>query len=121
LELARAESDLKGLQLKRDRLALGSKEKREELGKSLAVWDESISRSSARLPEEANSHQQNLAQIREACRLIKERCMTPRSQEEDARYSNDVSKINSELTHQRTERDKRGARKIAPLPEFVRV
>jgi hypothetical protein len=104
-ELARAESDLNGLQSQRDRLAAGSKEKREELGKSLALWDESIGRNNAQLTEEAKSHQQNLTQIREACRLIRERCMTPRSQDEDARYSNEISRINSELAHQRTERN----------------
>jgi hypothetical protein len=104
-DLVRAESDLKGLQLQRDRLAAGSKEKREELGKSLAVWDESIGRNNAQLAEEARSHQQNLVQIREACRLIKERCMTPRSQDEDARYSNEISRISSELAHQRIERN----------------
>jgi hypothetical protein len=105
-DLARAESDLNGLQLQRDRLAAGSKEKREELGKSLSLWDESIGRNVAQLSEEAKSHQQNLTQIREACRLIRERCMTPRSQDEDARYSNEISRINSELAHQRAERNK---------------
>lgn len=105
-ELARAESDLNGLRVQRDRLAVRSKEKREELGKSLTLWGESIARNNAQLSEEATSHQQNLAQIREACRLIKEKCMVPRSQDEDARYSNEISRINSELTYQQTERNK---------------
>jgi hypothetical protein len=104
--LARAEADLNGLQLQRDRVAINSKDKREELGKSLALWDTSIGRNNAQLTEEANSHQRNLAQIREACRLIRERCMASRSQDEDTRYSNEISRINSELTHQRTERNK---------------
>lgn len=105
-DLSLAESDFNALQLQRDRMASGSKEKRQELGKSLTQWDESISRNSAQLVDEAKSHHENLAQIREACRLIKERCMAPRSQNEDARYSNEVSRLTAELTHQRVERNK---------------
>ncbi len=105
-DLARAEADLNGLQLQRDQLAAASKEKRGELGKSLAIWDESIGRNTAQLSQEAKSHQENLAQIREACRLIRERCMAPRSQAEDARYSNEIARISTELTNQRSERNK---------------
>jgi hypothetical protein len=105
-DLARTESDLNGLRAQRDRVQVGSKNKREELGRSLALWDESIARNSAQLSEEANSHQQNLAQIREGCRVIKEKCMVPRSHDEDIRYSNEISRLNGELTYQRAERNK---------------
>ena len=49
-------------------------------------------------------HQKNLDGIREACRIIKDRCMVPRSQAEDSRYTAAVSRLGSELERQRDER-----------------
>jgi hypothetical protein len=105
-DLTRADFDLAALQAQRDQAAKNGKEKREELRIGLGQWDERIVNHTTQLGEEAKSHQQNLTQIREACRLIKERCMVPRSKDEDERYSNEIFRLNAELTHQRLERNK---------------
>jgi hypothetical protein len=104
--LSAAEADLSSLRHRRERVFDGRNEKREELKGSLIQWQESIDRTSHQLEREAKSHQENLIQIREACRLVKDRCMVQRSNDEDQRYSNEVRRLNDELTGQQVERDK---------------
>jgi hypothetical protein len=56
------------------------------------------------LTKEAEIHQRNLEGIREACRIIRDRCMVPRSQAEDYRYAAEVTRLSDELADRREER-----------------
>jgi hypothetical protein len=104
-ELARAESELANLNRQRTRIQETGTAKRDELRLGVTQRETSIGKLTERLAQEASSHQQNLVQIREACRLLKERCMVPRSREEDERYAREVARINSELGRQHEERN----------------
>jgi hypothetical protein len=104
--LARAESELSSERARRNRAISFNTSKREELRRDLTGWDISISNLTTQLTKESEQHQQNLAQIREACRLIKERCMVPRSRAEDQRYSAETSRLNAELSNQHQKRSK---------------
>lgn len=102
--LNRAEAELSELHRRREQRVATEGSKREELRLGISQRDASIAGLTAQLEKEGQTHQQNLAQIREACRLIKERCMVPRSQQEDERFAGAVTHLNSELTRQRQER-----------------
>jgi hypothetical protein len=104
--LSISELELKSAQQQRDRDATDSKGKREELGTSLSEWDKGIEQTKSQIEQESKAHQENLVQIREACRLIRDRCMVQRSKDEDSRYANEVSRLNDELARQRSERNK---------------
>src|SRR5207244_1006440 len=79
-------------------------DKRNELRIGINQRDASISNLTAQLSTEAETHQKNLEGIREACRIIRDRCMVPRSQAEDSRYAAAVSELGSALERQREER-----------------
>lgn len=103
-ELSRAEADLAALLKRRRQIATTNGEKREELRRGVDQRDASISELTAQLSREAEVHQGNLERIREACRVIKEYCMVPRSQAEDSRYADQVNRLNGELAAQRGDR-----------------
>jgi hypothetical protein len=103
-ELARAEAELSRLKDQRDYLAASGGQKRNELRTGISQRDAGIAELTAQLGKEGEVHQKNLDGIREACRLIKDRCMVPRSQIEDGRYTTSVKGLGSELEHQRDER-----------------
>jgi hypothetical protein len=103
-DLARAEAELSGLKDRRDHQGVSSVQKRNELRTGVAQRDAGITELTAQLAKEAEVHQKNLDGIREACRIIKDRCMVPRSQSEDTRYAAAVSRLGSELERQRGER-----------------
>jgi hypothetical protein len=105
-KLNKAEFDLTSARQERDQLAAGAKEKREELGRSLLQWEKGIEQTTAQIGQEAKSHQENLVQIREACRLIRDRCMVQRSQDEDRRYGDEIARLNSQLYLQRDKKDR---------------
>jgi hypothetical protein len=58
----------------------------------------------AQLQASGETHQQNLKEIREACRLVRERCIRPRSDDEDTRYKTEVDQIRIQLRDQEAER-----------------
>ena len=100
----RAEDELSALvdQLKRTTTSDG--QKRDELRRGINQRDGSIDGLTAQLSREAESHQKNLAEIRDACRIIRDKCLVPRSQAEDVRYAADVGRLSAELARQRDER-----------------
>jgi hypothetical protein len=103
-ELARAKADLTALLQEREQSKTSNSDKREELRRGIAQRDTSISELTTQLAREAETHQRKLLQIREACRIVKERCMVPQLQEEDKRYAAEVSRLNAELARERLER-----------------
>ena len=103
-ELSRAEADLAALLKRRMQIATTNGEKREELRRGVDQRDASIGELTAQLSREAEVHQENLERIREACRIIRESCMVPRSQAEDSRYRDQVTRLNAELAAQRDDR-----------------
>jgi len=105
-DLENAELAVAALQVQRERAIASGTEKREELRKSVLQWESAIGKNAEQIEREAKLHQDNLVQIREACRLIRDRCMVPRSNDEDERYASQVARLNSELELQRNERNK---------------
>jgi hypothetical protein len=103
-ELSRVESDLSALADRRNQITSSSAEKRQELRRGIDQRDASIAELTSQLNKEADIHQKNLGEIREACRIIREKCMVPRSQAEDSRYATEVDRLTHELTHQREDR-----------------
>src|SRR5262249_46079534 len=79
-------------------------QKRDELRRGINRRDGSIDGLTAQLSREAEIHQKNLAEIRDACRIIRDKCIVPRSQAEDASYAADVGRLSAELARQRDER-----------------
>jgi vacuolar-type H+-ATPase subunit I/STV1 len=73
---------------------VSSAQKRDELRRGIVQRDASIAESTEHLAKEAEIHQRNLESIREACRIIRDKCMVPRSQAEDSRYAVEVGRLN---------------------------
>jgi hypothetical protein len=103
-ELSRAEANLSALVDQRKEETTSSGQKRNELRRGIEQRDTSIVELTAQLSKESEVHQRNLDGIREACRIIRDKCMVPRSQAEDDRYAAQVSGLSAELTRQREER-----------------
>ena len=103
-ELSRAEADLSAMVDQRKDETTSSGQKRNELRRGIDQRDTSIAELTAQLSKEAEVHQRNLEGIREACRIIRDKCMVPRSQAEDDRYAAQVSGLSAELGRQREER-----------------
>jgi tetratricopeptide (TPR) repeat protein len=103
-EVQLAEAEVSRLREQGERLAAGAGRKREEMRAGVAQHDAGISNVTAQLAKEAETHQKNLEGIREACRIIRDACMVPRSQAEDARYAAVVNRLGTDLEHQREER-----------------
>jgi hypothetical protein len=103
-ELSRAEAALSALREHREQMGASSNQKRDELRHGIDKRDASIAELTAQLAKEAEVHQRNLEGIREACRIIRDKCMVPRSQAEDSRYALEVGRLNDEVARQREER-----------------
>jgi hypothetical protein len=103
-ELSRAQADLSALEEHRKQGTTSSRQKRDELRRGIDQRDGSIAELTAQRGKEAEAHQKNLEQIREACRIIRGPCMVPRSQAEDRRYTAEVNRLSAELTRQREQR-----------------
>ncbi len=103
-ELAVAEDKLSALHHRRQQGATHSAQKRDELRRGIEQRDANIAELTAQLTKEAETHQGNLQQIRDACRLIRETCMVPRSRGEDLRYRDAVGQLNAELESVREHR-----------------
>lgn len=105
-ELSRAEAELAALVDQRKRMTSSSSQKRDELRGGIEQRDASITGLSTQISKEAEVHQKNLEAIKEACRLIRDKCIVPRSLAEDRRYAADVDRLSTELARQRDERKK---------------
>jgi hypothetical protein len=103
-ELLRTEAALSGLMDQHKSLTTNREQKRDELRRGLDQRSASIADSTMQLSKEAEIHQRNLEGIREACRIIRDRCMVPRSQAEDYRYASEVTRLSDELVNRREER-----------------
>jgi hypothetical protein len=102
-ELSRANAELARLVERRKQMTTSDSQKRDELRRGVDQRDARIAELTAQLSKEAEVHQRNLEAIREACRLIKDKCIVPRSQAEDARYAAEVGRLSADLALQREE------------------
>src|SRR5258708_7449920 len=103
-ELLRTEGELAALVDQRKRMTSSSGQKRDELRGGVEQRDASIAELSTQISKEAEVHQKNLEAIKEACRLIRDKCIVPRSLAEDRRYAADVDRLSVALARQREER-----------------
>jgi|SRR5262245_2853402 len=103
-ELSRSEAELSALADQRKQMTTNNDQKRNELRRGIDQRDAAIAELTAQVIKEADVHQKNLEGIREACRIIKDKCMVPRSQDEDRRYFAEQGRLNAELARQREER-----------------
>jgi hypothetical protein len=103
-ELSRAEADLAALVERRKQMTSTDSQKRDELRRGIDQRDNSITQLSEQLSLEAEVHQKNLEGIREACRIIKDKCIVPRSLAEDSRYVAEVTRLSADLALQREQR-----------------
>jgi len=103
-ELSRAEAELAALLDQRKQMVTGNVQKRDELPRGIEERDASIAGLSAQLSKEAEVHQKNLEGIKEACRLVRDKCIVPRSLAEDSHYKAEVRQLSAELARQREER-----------------
>jgi hypothetical protein len=103
-ELLRAEAEVAALVDQRKRMTTSNGQKRDELRRGVEQRDTSIAELTAQSSKEAEVHQRNLEGIREACRLIRDKCIVPRSLAEDVRYAAEVGRLSAQLARQREER-----------------
>ena len=103
-ELSRAEADLATLVDQSKRMTTSNGQKRDELRGGVEQRDASIAELSTQISKEAEVHQKNLDAIKEACRLIRDKCIVPRSLAEDRRYAAEVGRLSAGLARQREER-----------------
>ena len=95
-EAARADAELSALVERRKQMATNNSQKRDELRRGIDQRDGSIAELTAQLTKEAEAHQKNLVEIRDACRLIRGECIVPRSRVEDGRYAAEVRRLGAE-------------------------
>jgi hypothetical protein len=102
-EQSRADAELATLVERRKQMTTTDSQKREELRRGVDQRDTRIAELTAQISKEAEVHQRNLEGIREACRLVKDKCIVPRSQAEDTRYAGEVGRLGADLALQREE------------------
>lgn len=100
---SRADAELANLLERRKQMTSTDSQKREELRRGVDERDSRIAELTKQLSAEAEAHQKNLEGIREACRLVRDRCIVPRSQAEDTRYMAEVGRLSGDLALQREE------------------
>jgi hypothetical protein len=103
-ELSGAEAELAALWQQRTQSTESSGARRDELRRGIEQRDASIAELTSQLGKEADVHQKNLESIREACRIIRDKCIVPRSQAEDSRYEQEVGRLSNNLARQREAR-----------------
>jgi hypothetical protein len=96
-------SEASGLREQQSQLRENSEAKRNELRDGLAQRNANIADLTVQLAKDADIHQKNLEGIREACRIVRDKCIVPRSQEEDARYREVAQKRTAEIEQYRAE------------------
>jgi hypothetical protein len=102
-EQSRADAELANLADRRKQMTTTDSQKRDELRRGADQRDSRIAKLTRQLNTEAEVHQKNLEGIREACRLVRDKCIVPRSQAEDSRYAAEVGRLSADLTLQREE------------------
>jgi hypothetical protein len=102
-EQSRADAALSTLQERRKQMTTTDSQKRDELRRGADQRDGRIAELTKQLSAEAEVHQRNLEGIREACRLVRDKCIVPRSQAEDSRYVAEVGRLSADLALQREE------------------
>jgi hypothetical protein len=95
-EQSRADAELANLLERRKQMSSTDSQKREELRRGVDQRDSRIAELTKQLASEAEVHQKNLEGIREACRLVRDKCIVPRSQAEDARYTAEVGRLSAD-------------------------
>jgi hypothetical protein len=83
-ELSRADADLAALVERRKQMTTADSQKRNELRRGIDQRNNSIVELSKQISQETELHQKNLEGIREACRIVRDKCIVPRSQAEDS-------------------------------------
>jgi hypothetical protein len=102
-DLQRAKSESVGLKEQQNQLRQSSEAKRNELRDGITQRNANIADLTEQLAKDAEVHQKNLDGIREACRIVRDRCIVPRSQEEDSRYRDVAKKRAAEIERYREE------------------
>jgi hypothetical protein len=102
-ELQRAIADSSELKERQKNLAHSSEAKRNELRAGITQRTANVADLTQQLAREADVHQKNLEGIREACRIVRDKCLVPRSQEEDIRYRDAVKRRADEIERYRDE------------------
>jgi hypothetical protein len=102
-EQASSDAKLAILVERRRQMTTADGQKRDELRRGVDERDTKISELTEQLSKEAEVHQKNLEGIREACRLVKDKCIVPRSQAEDSRYVAEAGRLSADLALQREE------------------
>jgi hypothetical protein len=100
-EQSRADADLATLEGRRKQMTTTDSQKRDELRRGADQRGSRIAELTRQLSSEAEVHQKNLEAIREACRLVRDKCIVPRSQAEDSRYAAEVGRLSADLALQR--------------------
>jgi hypothetical protein len=100
---SRADAEVANLLERRKQMTSTDSQKREELRRGVDQRASRIAELTKQLSTEAEVHQKNLEGIREACRLVRDKCIVPRSQAEDARYTAEVGRLSADLALQREE------------------
>jgi hypothetical protein len=100
-ELSRADADLAALVERRKQMTTADSQKRNELRRGIDQRNNSIVELSKQISQETELHQKNLEGIREACRIVRDKCIVPRSQAEDSRYVAEVTRLSADLALQR--------------------
>jgi hypothetical protein len=103
-ELSRAEAEVAALVERHRQMGTTDSQKRDELRRGVDQRDTSITELRAQLRNEAEVHQKNVDGIREACRIIKDKCMVPRLQAEESRYTAEEKRLSDNLSRQREDR-----------------
>jgi hypothetical protein len=96
-------SEALALREQQKQLRQSSEAKRNELRDGITQRNANIADLTQQLAKDADVHQKNLEGIREACRIVRDKCIVPRSQEEDARYREVAQKRASEIEQYRGE------------------
>ena len=102
-EQSRADAELATLVERRKQMTTTDSQKRDELRRGVDQRESRIAELTKQLSAEAEAHQKNLEGIREACRLVRDKCIVPRSQAEDTRYMAEVGRLSADLALQREE------------------
>jgi hypothetical protein len=102
-EHSRADAELATLVERRKQMTSTDSQKRDELRRGADQRDSRVAELTKQLSTEAEVHQRNLEGIREACRLVRDKCIVPRSEAEDARYVAEVGRLSADLARQREE------------------
>ena len=102
-EQSRADAELATLVEHRKQMTTTDSQKRDELRRGADQRDSRIAELTKQLSAETEAHQKNLEGIREACKLVRDKCIVPRSQAEDNRYMAEVGRLSGDLALQREE------------------